>query len=111
MCAYFIEHVRLNGGHRPYEGRVEVYNHDSEQWGTVCDDGFDIADGNVICKLLGYIRALETYGAVAGSGPIWLDNLACTGTEESLFGCLHNGVGNHNCRHNEDIGVKCQGMI
>ena len=111
MYAYFTEHVRLNGGSGPYEGRVEVYNHDHGQWGTVCDDGFDNTDGDVVCKQLGYIGALEIYGAVPGSGPIWLDNVDCTGTEESLLNCSHNGIGNHNCRHCEDVGVKCQGMI
>ena len=42
-----------------------------------------------------------------GSGSIVLDNLACTGTETSLFLCPHNGVGSHNCAHSEDAGVIC----
>ena len=44
-----------------------------------------------------------------GLGPIWLDDVACRGTEVSLNSCLHNGEGNHNCVHEEDAGVICGG--
>ena len=46
-----------------------------------------------------------------GSGAILLDNVACTGTETTLFSCPSNGIGNHNCGHYEDAGVRCQGCI
>lgn len=42
-----------------------------------------------------------------GSGSIFLDNVQCTGTENSLSECQHNGWGVHNCRHYEDAGVSC----
>ncbi len=44
-----------------------------------------------------------------GIGSIVLDDLACTGTETSLFDCPHSGIGTHNCGHTEDVGVICQG--
>ena len=45
---------------------------------------------------------------VDGTGQIILDNLQCTGTESRLVNCRHNGLGNHNCDHSEDAGVRCR---
>ena len=42
-----------------------------------------------------------------GSGPIWLDNVFCTGSESELSECPHNGIGFHNCFHSEDASVRC----
>lgn len=41
--------------------------------------------------------------------PIWLDNVQCTGSESMLLDCSHRSVGNHDCSHLEDIGVRCSG--
>ena len=42
-----------------------------------------------------------------GTGPIWLDDVFCTGSESELLECPHNGIGNHNCEHFEDASVRC----
>jgi len=42
-----------------------------------------------------------------GTGPIFLDTVLCTGTESRLIDCGHEGIGNHNCEHPEDAGVRC----
>ena len=44
--------VRLVGGSAQDEGRVELCSNNA--WGTICDDGFDENDANVICRQLGY---------------------------------------------------------
>ena len=41
-----------------------------------------------------------------GSGPILMDNVACTGVENGLINCtFDNNTGD--CRHSEDAGVRC----
>lgn len=42
-----------------------------------------------------------------GAGPIYLDELACTGSEPDLFHCQHPPIGVHDCGHDEDAGVQC----
>ena len=49
--------VRLAGGVADNEGRVEIYS--GGKWGAVGDEGWDMADANVVCKELGFPQALE----------------------------------------------------
>ncbi|XP_028411926.1 deleted in malignant brain tumors 1 protein-like isoform X2 [Dendronephthya gigantea] len=88
-------------------GRVEVFY--NGQWGTICDDGWDMRDAKVVCRQLGYQDAFKSLDEIpSGSGPIWLDNVDCTGGEESLEKCPHSEWGSHDCTHSEDVGVECR---
>uniref|UniRef100_A0A3Q3F3B3 SRCR domain-containing protein n=1 Tax=Labrus bergylta TaxID=56723 RepID=A0A3Q3F3B3_9LABR len=102
--------VRLVNSNNRCSGRVEVY-HDG-RWGTVCDDAWDLSDANVVCRQLdcGPPRSAllnATFGQ--GSGPIWLDDVGCSGNEISITECRHPGLGVHNCNHVEDASVICEG--
>ena len=41
------------------------------------------------------------------TGVIWLDQVACTGTERRLIDCPANPIGLHDCMNAEDAGVRC----
>ncbi|XP_026181107.1 galectin-3-binding protein A [Mastacembelus armatus] len=101
--------VRLFGSTNASEGRVEVY-HDGK-WGTVCDDGWDMAEAQVVCRQLHFSGAKSivtgnNYGQA--TGPIWLDDINCKGTENHLLTCSHKGWGITDCTHKEDVGVICE---
>ncbi|XP_033097344.1 deleted in malignant brain tumors 1 protein-like [Anneissia japonica] len=104
--------MRLVNGATNGEGRLEVYY--SSAWGTVCDDGWTAANSDVACRQLGFAGSSAFYGNAhfgQGSGNIWLDNVGCTGSENTISECSHNGWGVHNCNHGEDIGIVCYGAI
>ena len=62
-----MDTVRLVGGSRDTEGRVEVKI--NEVWGSVCDSGWSLPEGDVICRQLGYPRASQVLkGAWFGKG-------------------------------------------
>uniref|UniRef100_A0A452GGZ2 SRCR domain-containing protein n=1 Tax=Gopherus agassizii TaxID=38772 RepID=A0A452GGZ2_9SAUR len=106
------EELRLADGGSPCAGRVEVKHQD--QWGTVCSKGWDKADAGVVCKQLGCGAAVSAprWGHFGpGSGPIWLDEVACVGTESALWHCRNRGWNVHNCYHEWDAGVTCSGHI
>ena len=77
----------------------------------MCDDGWDLADGHVVCKQLGFpgaIRALLGEEVPTGSGKIWLDHVGCTGNEIQLSNCILGDWEPHTCNHFEDAGVICK---
>ena len=48
------------------------------------------------------------YGA--GSGPNYLTDVLCTGSETNLLQCYSDPILSSGCTHLEDAGVKCEGL-
>ena len=87
---------------------MEVY-HDGE-WGTVCDDGWNLNDAQIVCSELGlgraiYVRGNGFYGQ--GSGLILSGNLYCYGYQQTIEHCVIKSHRSFICDHEQDAGVKC----
>ncbi|KAL4241093.1 Neurotrypsin [Mactra antiquata] len=104
--------VTLVGGQSKNSGRV-ILTRNGEN-GTICDDDWDNKDAHVICRMLGMSGGIALDGEFYGAGdkylPIFLDNVECTGDEESIDQCSHNDWLVHNCDHTEDAAVKCTSL-
>ena len=104
----YVGTVRLADGPNSHEGRVEVYH--NGEWGTVCDDGWDLNDAQVVCSELGIGNAVAArhnayYGE--GVGRIWFVNVTCVGNETVFKNCSHGEWRINKCSHSEDASVKC----
>ncbi|XP_046729032.1 scavenger receptor cysteine-rich type 1 protein M130-like, partial [Silurus meridionalis] len=100
--------VRLVDGGSRCAGRVEVL-HDG-QWGTVCESAWDLKDAAVVCGELHCGEAVDVHYWAEfgeGSGPIWIYDLYCRGSELTLNNC--SSQGGHFCGHVIDAGVTCSG--
>ncbi|KAL3870309.1 hypothetical protein ACJMK2_038385 [Sinanodonta woodiana] len=108
LCGHIpSSHVRIMGGNSVNMGRVEILL--AGQWGTVCDDIWDDNDATVLCRMLGFSSGLGVIEAYfgEGSGPIWLNQVNCNGSETNLADCQNGGWGPQSCSHSEDAGVIC----
>lgn len=65
---------------------------------------------NIIKKSFIFRPAVARTSAHFGKGSvqIWMDQVNCTGNEQSLSECQFLGFGYHDCGHHEDAGVICQ---
>ena len=70
-----------------------------------------MTDADVACRELGFPGAVAAHGSAyfgQGTGPIWLNDVGCSGSEHTLDNCHSNPRGNNTCDHSEDAGVVCQ---
>uniref|UniRef100_A0AAY4A1U0 SRCR domain-containing protein n=1 Tax=Denticeps clupeoides TaxID=299321 RepID=A0AAY4A1U0_9TELE len=105
------ESVRLVNGTSGCSGRVEFYH--EGQWGTVCSNfPWDMHAARVVCKELGCgdpVEVLRSAEFGQGSGPIWMSEVSCWGTESRLRHCRSRTGHVHTCNHSDDAGVVCSG--
>ena len=107
----------------------------NNKWGTVCDDSWGSIDATVVCQQLDYsshgqlhaqtnfdvqvIKPSIPTGALAfsgahfgaGTGPIVIGNVACSGSESNLINCSHRSNVTCTNGHSQDAGVRCQGQF
>ncbi|XP_067469614.1 lysyl oxidase homolog 3B isoform X2 [Thunnus thynnus] len=100
--------VRLKGGAKLGEGRVEVLK--ENEWGTVCDDRWNLLSASVVCRELGFGSAKEALTGARmgqGMGPIYMNEVKCLGTEKSIWNCPFKNITSEDCQHTEDAAVRC----
>lgn len=70
-------------------GIVEVYQ--KYFWTTLCADGFDQRDADVICRQLGYLSARVLLPGQFGRPlrSVHTVNINCTGNESDILDCEH----------------------
>lgn len=124
--------IRLTDGKTPSDGKIEIRAFDYPFGGEknnnfftlfsdgvtfflpvsgICDDGFGLAEANVICRQLGFKQgALEALNNLPGilRRPILLDEVKCQGNESSLLECSFQPWMKHDCQANEWAGVRCK---
>jgi hypothetical protein len=103
--------LRLTGGKSNSEGIIEIKY--LGIWGTICNDGWDMNDAKVVCKQMGYSKAVSkslTYSAKPSSGTApAITRLQCRGTELSIALCAYQTLRfvTHQCTHLTDAKVVC----
>ncbi|XP_019850479.1 PREDICTED: scavenger receptor cysteine-rich domain superfamily protein-like isoform X2 [Amphimedon queenslandica] len=106
-----IRLITASSSYRSY-GRIEYCL--NNEWGTVCDDGWDNSDCKVACKQLGFdgqscrSTCCANYGK--GYAPIAIRHVGCSSSSNSLSSCSYiaNSVG---CSSTEVAGMECFGRV
>ncbi|TRY86797.1 hypothetical protein DNTS_022603 [Danionella cerebrum] len=106
-CEHWV--VRLAEGHHRCAGRVELL--DSGEWGTVCDDNFDLNAGNIVCGQLKCGNAVTLGPLWAGRGAIHISKMKCNGSESNLWQCAPRNNSDGYCGHKNDVWIVCSESI
>ena len=93
-----LDYLRLSGA---YQGHVELYYRGS--WGGICCSSWNKIAANVVCKTLGFPRALDTINAQQ------FDPVAvlCKVADASISSCSDDGWRNGLCDPSSVAGVVC----
>jgi len=93
--------LSLQGGSAAYEGNLFI------QGQPVCDDYWNDNDAIVACRMHGYENGIAKHYSHFGTVPddFIMDDLACSGSEQTLFDCTYTS--SDNCGGHEGAGVIC----
>ena len=105
--------IRLAGNSKYLQGHVEIYH--KGRWGYICGNTWDIAAASVVCRQLGYAKAVAAYSSVkyedgsslSSLSLVWLNDVKCIGNEMDISTCRHGGWGQHKCGHSLYASVVC----
>ena len=110
--SYMLYHIALF--HIDY-GHIRLSNRDAgvlevylNQWGYVCDNGWNRVASEVVCKQLGQLSLISFKTGVEVSKFLYqflLDGVECTGNESTIYECTHTL--RHNCRRGKHVSVTC----
>ena len=108
---YFVlGNVRLVNGSNKCTGRVELYQ--NGQWGSVCDETWDMNDAAVVCTYLqcGRAQKIPNSGFFGrGSTNMLIGEISCTGREHSPDECRQQNIGSSTCNSTSVAGLLCSG--
>ncbi|XP_051814197.1 scavenger receptor cysteine-rich type 1 protein M160-like [Acanthochromis polyacanthus] len=80
--------VRLVAENHLCSGRLEVKK--NQVWSSVCSDGFDLQDAEVVCRELGCGSPSGFKEELYGEAPEWIPEFRCGGHESALLHCEHS---------------------
>ncbi|XP_049880700.1 lysyl oxidase homolog 2 [Pectinophora gossypiella] len=102
--------IRLIGGPNKFEGNVYIYH--AGRWGAICDDSWDDAAAQVVCRYFNKTGS-ATRGGQYGEAhrKFWMDDVVCEGDETSVSKCIFSGWGSSDCEPTEAAGVRCKDSL
>ena len=75
----------------------------------MCDDGWNIKNAEVACRMMGYVGAVSALSYITVQDSVFIqDNVNCQGHERSLKDCPY--VAEDNCGFHEGAGVICSDL-
>ena len=95
---------------RGRDGNIVEVKLDGE-WGGICDDGFNIKEGNVVCHQLGYqlgAKRVIKKANNAGDGNILLGQVSCEGSDKSLSDCDISNMHTKECGAEQMVAIECK---
>ena len=85
--------VTLTDSSKDRSGKLQVFYH--SHWGYVCDQGWDLAESQVICRQLGYTNGARDLNGldidvVFSQGRYIMGDVRCEGHEQELGECYYS---------------------